>query len=88
VTSVALLCNQRSGSQIDIGVSPQISPSPTSAASPNGTVITTSTAKPIIDASGDSWTLLALSGQGLQIAVNGRIDASTANDVFLELLRG
>jgi parallel beta-helix repeat protein len=94
--AVDLAGNPRPGGQIDIGAyqyippptTPTPTPVPTPTVSPNGTMITTSTAKPIIDASGDSWTLVSSSGHGLQIAVNGTIDASTANVVLLEVLSG
>ena len=56
--------------------------------SPNGTKITTASGTPIIDAAGRSWTLVQSATQGLQTAINGTVDTSTANVVLLETLNG
>jgi hypothetical protein len=61
-----------------------INPAP----SPNGTTITSAAAPPIIDASGNAWTLVQSASNGLQIAVNGVVDTITANVVLLEVLNG
>jgi Ca-dependent carbohydrate-binding module xylan-binding len=56
--------------------------------SPNGTRITSASAAPIIDQSGNSWSLVQSATRGLQIAVNGVVDAITSNVVLLETLNG
>ena len=61
-------------------------PNPTS--SPNGTSITSASASPIIDQNGNAWSLVQSASNGLQIAVNGTVDAPTANVVLLETLNG
>ena len=61
-------------------------PNPTP--SSNGTKITSASASPIIDKSGNAWTLVQSTAKGLQIAVNGTVDAPTANVVLLETLNG
>src|ERR1700744_5446745 len=55
--------------------------------SPNGTTITT-VGPAIIDAAGNSWTLVQSATEGLQIAVNGKTDTKTSNVVELEILNG
>ena len=65
-----------------------VAPPPPPAPSPDGTKITTATASPIIDQAGNSWTLVQSASQGLQIAVNGTVDTTTANVVLLETLKG
>ncbi len=57
-------------------------------ASPEGTKITTASASPIIDQAGNAWTLVQSASKGLQIAVNGTVDTTTANVVLLETLGG
>ena len=44
--------------------------------SANGTEITSASASPIIDQSGNAWTLVQSTSNGLQIAVNGTVDTS------------
>jgi Ca-dependent carbohydrate-binding module xylan-binding/Cellulase (glycosyl hydrolase family 5) len=56
--------------------------------SPDGTKITTAAASPIIDQSGNAWTLVQSTANGLQIAVNGTVDPITANVVLLETTGG
>jgi beta-glucanase (GH16 family) len=56
--------------------------------SANGTEITSASASPIIDQSGNAWTLVQSTSSGLQIAVNGTVDTPTANVVLLETLNG
>jgi hypothetical protein len=56
--------------------------------SPDGTKITSATASPIIDKSGNAWSLVQSTSSGLQIAVNGTVDPVTANVVLLETLGG
>lgn len=56
--------------------------------SANGTMITSTSAGPIIDQSGNAWTLVQSASEGLQIAVNGQVDAVTSNVVLLETLNG
>jgi hypothetical protein len=51
-------------------------------------VITSVTAKPIIDAAGSAWSLVQSASNGLQIAVNGVTDTITSNVVLLENLDG
>jgi Ca-dependent carbohydrate-binding module xylan-binding/Cellulase (glycosyl hydrolase family 5) len=63
-------------------------PPPSQPASPDGTKITAATGKPIIDQAGNSWTLVQSASQGLQIAVNGAVDTTSANVVLLETLKG
>ncbi len=62
--------------------------SPLPAASANGTMITATTAVPIIDAAGNAWSLVKSASAGLQIAVNGIVDPISANVVLLETLGG
>jgi hypothetical protein len=71
----------------DIGVTSTTTPPPP-APSPNGTTITSASAAPIIDASGNAWSLVQSASKGLQIAVNGTVDAITSNVVLLETLNG
>jgi uncharacterized membrane protein len=54
----------------------------------DGTKITTATANPIIDQTGNAWTLVQSASKGLQIAVNGTVYATTANVVLLETIGG
>jgi Cellulase (glycosyl hydrolase family 5) len=61
-------------------------PNPTP--SPNGTSIISASANPIIDNNGNAWTLVQSVANGLQITVNGTVDAPTANVVLLETLNG
>ena len=63
-------------------VTPPVTPSP------NGTKITTAAANPIIDQAGNKWTLVQSASNGLQVAVNGTVDMTTANVVLLETLGG
>jgi hypothetical protein len=63
-------------------------PPPPPAASPDGTSITLATASPIIDAAGNAWSLVQSAASGLQVAVNGHIDTTTANVKLLEILSG
>jgi uncharacterized protein YccT (UPF0319 family) len=69
---------------------PAPSPAPTPVPSPNGTTITSASGKPIIDQSGNSWSLVqsATASQGLQIACNGQVDQSTYNVAALEIVNG
>jgi Ca-dependent carbohydrate-binding module xylan-binding len=64
------------------GITPVVTPST------DGTKITTASGNPIIDKSGNAWTLVQSATNGLQIAVNGTVDAPTANVVLLETLNG
>ena len=52
--------------------------------SPSGTTIKSSSAAPIIDQNGNAWSLVQSASNGLQIAVNGTVDAPTANVVLLK----
>ena len=45
-------------------------------------------ASPIIDQAGNAWTLVQSASQGLQIAVNGTVDASTSSVILLKILGG
>lgn len=63
-------------------------PPPPPTTSPSGTTITSTSAAPIIDKSGNSWSLVQSASRGLQIAVNGVVDAPSANVVLLETLNG
>ena len=65
-------------------VTPPLSLTP----SPDGTKITSASASPIIDKSGNAWSLVQSASSGLQIAVNGTVDPVTANVVLLETLGG
>ena len=67
-----------------------ISPTSNGAFTPSsgGTTITSPYAAPVIDQSGNAWTLVQSSSNGLQIAVNGVVDPITANVVLLETLNG
>ena len=56
--------------------------------SPNGTKITSASAAPIVDQAGNAWRLVQSATQGLQISVNGTIDAVTSNVILLEMLNG
>ena len=56
--------------------------------SPSGTTIKSASAAPIIDQNGNAWSLVQSASSGLQIAVNGTVDAPTANVVLLETLKG
>jgi hypothetical protein len=56
--------------------------------SPDGTEITAASASPIIDKSGNAWSLVQSASSGLQIAVNGTVDPATQNVVLLETLGG
>ena len=56
--------------------------------SPNGSIITSVAASPIIDAAGNAWSLVQSASNGLQIAVNGVVQPITANVVLLETLNG
>lgn len=87
--------NPRPAGQMDMGAYqdiPSTTPAPVSSpppvASPNGTIITSPSSPPIIDTSGNRWTLVSSATNGLQIAVNGTVDAVTANVVLLEQLSG
>jgi hypothetical protein len=60
----------------------------TATPSPDGTEITSASGIPIIDRSGNAWTLVQSASKGLQIAVNGTVDPITANVVLLEILGG
>jgi hypothetical protein len=60
----------------------------TTKASPSGTTIKSASAAPIIDQNGNAWSLVQSASNGLQIAVNGIVDAPTANVVLLETLNG
>jgi trimeric autotransporter adhesin len=66
------------------GAPPVTKPAP----SPNGTKVTSASAAPIIDQAGNAWKLVQSATQGLQIAVNGTVDAVTSNVTLLELLNG
>jgi hypothetical protein len=68
--------------------SPVVAPPPLLPPSSNGMKTTTALGAPIIDAAGRSWTLVQSATQGLQIAINGTVDTSTANVVLLETLNG
>jgi Cellulase (glycosyl hydrolase family 5) len=68
--------------------SPPPSRPPSQPASPDGTRITTASASPIIDQAGNSWTLVQSASKGLQIAVNGTVNPTSANVVLLEILKG
>ena len=61
-------------------------PNPT--VSPSGTTIKSSSSAPIIDQNGNAWSLVQSVSNGLQIAINGTVDAPTANVVLLETLSG
>jgi parallel beta-helix repeat protein len=63
-------------------------PPPSFTPSPNGTTIIKPTDGPIIDASGNAWSLLQSASQGLQIAVNGTVDPVTADVVLLQNVNG
>lgn len=63
-------------------------PPPPPVASPDGTAITSPTDAPIIDAAGNKWSLVQSVDRGVQIAINGVIDAPTAFVVKLETLNG
>jgi Ca-dependent carbohydrate-binding module xylan-binding/Cellulase (glycosyl hydrolase family 5) len=63
-------------------------PPPLLPPSPNGTTTTTASGSPIVDAAGRSWTLVQSASQGLQTAINGTVDTTTANVVLLETLNG
>ena len=63
-------------------------PTPTPVPSPNGTKITSASAAPIVDQAGNAWRLVQSATQGLQISVNGTIDAVTSNVILLEMLNG
>jgi hypothetical protein len=63
-------------------------PAAAAAPSPDGTRITTVGGSPIIDAAGNTLTLVQSASNGLQIAVNGTVDATTRNVVLLEVLGG
>ena len=63
-------------------------PPPPPTPSPDGTKITTAAASPIVDQAGNKWTLVQSASNGMQIAVNGTVDATTANVVLLETLGG
>jgi parallel beta-helix repeat protein len=63
-------------------------PPPPLSPSPNGTTITSPSQPPIIDGSGNAWSLVQSANVGLQIAVNGTIDPATANVMLLETLNG
>jgi Cellulase (glycosyl hydrolase family 5) len=63
-------------------------PKPPPTPSPSGTSITAASASPIIDQTGNAWTLVQSASNGLQVAVNGTVDAPTANVVLLETLKG
>jgi hypothetical protein len=56
--------------------------------SPDGIKITTAAASPIIDQAGNAWTLVQSATNGLQIAVNGTVDAASANVALLETTGG
>jgi hypothetical protein len=56
--------------------------------SADGTKITTASVSPIIDKSGNAWTLVQSASKGLQIAVNGTVDPISANVVLLEITGG
>ena len=60
----------------------------TFAPSPNGTRRTSAWGAPIFDGNGNAWTLVQSASNGLQIAVNGVVDAATANVTLLETLNG
>src|SRR4029077_19517268 len=63
-------------------------PPPPANPSLNGTQIEAVTDAPLIDTEGNSWTLVASASKGLQIAVNGSVDQTTANVVLLETVGG
>ena len=66
-------------------------PPPPPTTSPDGTKITAGIGRPpIVDASGNSWSLVqsSTSSKGLQIAVNGTIDAVTHNVTVVEYVGG
>ena len=57
--------------------------------SPNGTTITAVGQAPIIDAQGNSWSLVnGPASRGVEIAVNGVVDTPTGDVVLLESLNG
>lgn len=58
------------------------------AASANGTEITDPLNLPIYDSQGNAWSLVPSANLGLQIAVNGTVDATTSNVKLLETLNG
>ncbi len=69
-------------------LAPPAPPAPALPPSSNGTKITTASGSPVVDAAGRAWTLVQSATQGLQIAINGTVDTSTANVVLLETLNG
>jgi hypothetical protein len=72
-----------------IQVDPQGAPPPPPIPSANGTTITSASDKPIIDQSGNSWSLVqSANNVGLQIAVNGSVDQATMFVTKLEILDG
>ena len=87
LTNVNQITVSLSDHPIIIEIEPAEPTSPASP-SPNGTQITSASAAPIIDQSGNAWSLVQSSSNGLQIAVNGTVDAITANVVLLETLNG
>ena len=66
----------------------QTTPTPGAKPSPSGTTITAVGQTPIIDAKGNSWSLVQSATRGVQIAVNGVADTPTGNVVLLESLNG
>jgi beta-glucanase (GH16 family) len=64
--------------------SPLPAPTPTPAPSANDTVVLAGSASAITDASGNLWTIT----NGGQVAVNGTVDAVTANVVELAFVNG
>jgi hypothetical protein len=71
-------------------VTPPPPPPPSTTTSPDGTKITSASDAPIVDATGNSWSLVqsSASTKGLQIAVNGTVDAVTHNVTLLEYSGG
>ncbi len=61
---------------------------PVLTASSDGTMINAPAADPIIDQAGNVWTLVQSPARWLQIAVNGGVQAATANVILLETLSG
>jgi hypothetical protein len=56
--------------------------------SADGTKITRASDPAIIDQAGNAWTLVQSATKGLQIAINGVVNAPTSNVVLLEKLNG
>ena len=75
-------------SWVQLPGNPNQTTTPKATSSPSGTTITAVGQTPIIDAEGNSWSLVQSAANGLQIAVNGTVDTPTANVVLLETLNG